>query len=103
MSHCGCVHLNITETSEPLGEPLFRFPLKENEEVNGLQVHPHFRSLRMKGDSNDGKQAAALRPAHTDIFGRVSSTRSLLSACGANAGSLVCARIRARDLCRHRA
>jgi hypothetical protein len=52
----------MTETSEPFGEPLFRFPLKENEAVNGLQAHSHFQSLRMKGDSNDGKQTAARGP-----------------------------------------
>jgi hypothetical protein len=33
MFHCGCVHLNTTENSEFLGEPLLLFPLKEDEEV----------------------------------------------------------------------
>src|SRR5215467_5649089 len=59
MSHCGYVHLNATEHSDPLGEPLFRFPLKENEAVNRLQAHPHVPSLCMKGNSDDGKERAA--------------------------------------------
>src|SRR5258708_3241173 len=33
MFHCGCVHLNTTENSELIGEPLLLFPLKEDEEV----------------------------------------------------------------------
>src|SRR5205807_8387800 len=60
MSHCGCVHLNMTENSGLLGEPLLLVPLREDEEGKGFLAHPHFQSLSMKGDCNDGNQKAAL-------------------------------------------
>ncbi len=51
----------------PLGEPLLLFPLTEDEEVKRFLAHPHFQSLSMKGDSNDGNQSAALCPAHQRV------------------------------------
>jgi hypothetical protein len=51
---------------------------------------------------HDGQQRAAFCPAHSSFFRRVSATRSLLSPFGANTRFVVCARVRARDLCRQR-
>ena len=53
-----------------------------------------------KGQAYDGKQRAALCSAHPCFFRRVGTTRSLLSAPGANARPVVRAGIRSGNLCR---
>src|SRR5881409_987309 len=53
-----------------------------------------------KGQAYDGKQRAALCSAHPCFFRRVGTTRSLLSALGANARPIVRAGIRSGNLCR---
>jgi hypothetical protein len=50
------------ENSGLLGEPILLFPLTEGEEVKGFLAHPHFQSLSMKGDSNEGNETAKLCP-----------------------------------------
>src|SRR6266699_2261225 len=99
MFHCGCVHLNTTENSEFLGEPLLLFPLKENEEVR-LRESAHYHSLSMKGYHDDGNQAAVFCSADQYVLGRISAARSLLSASRTIARSVVCAGVCARDVCR---
>src|SRR5579863_61533 len=102
MSRCGYVRLNTTENNRLLGEPLPRFPLRKDEEAQGLLVQPQIPSLCMKGDSNDGKQTAVLCPADQCFFRRVSTRRPFLSASRANTRFVVRPAVCARDLCQQR-
>src|SRR6266700_3417669 len=98
MSRCGCVHLNMMENSGLLVVQLL-FLLREDEEGKGFLAHPHFHALSMKGNHDDGNERAALCPAHPCFFRRVITSGPLLSAFGANTRFVICARVRARELC----
>src|SRR5258708_26554385 len=84
MSRCGCVHLNTTENSGPLGEPLLRLPLKEDEEVKGFLASRYFPSMNRKGDCYDGPERAKICSAYKRVIGRTVTARSFLPPPGAN-------------------